>query len=274
MRLKNFVLAAMAALAITLPARADILLGFRTLNSPPANPSIAISSGLSMANTTATTGLTMNPGEIRYVAVTVRVTPTSAGPVQNFWNSVSGTTGDLNQLAVFGMSLTFNPAVADNPYIPLPMSGATLNENNSNMRIQTAGQAYSNALPGDPFSPGWRNIVGTSLGGLQTDGANNVAEIPIAAFKIVAVAPGVTNYTLSRMTLGGPPGSGGAVQQNVWTITDGATTQSMDAEVFSGGAGTFTLPVTVVPEPSSMALAGLAFAGMGYRKLRRKKVTA
>lgn len=270
MRLKNFVLAAMAALAITLPARADILLGFRTLNSPPALPTTPISSGLSMANTTATSGLTMNPGDVRYVAVTVRVTPTNAGPVQNFWNSVSGTTGDLNQLAVFGMSLTFNPAVADNPYIPLPTSGATLNENNANMRIQTAGQAYSNALPGDPFSAGWRNIVGTSLGGLQLDGANNLAEIPIAAFKIVATAPGTTNFTLSRMTLGGPPPGG--TQQQVWTITDGATTQSMDAEVFAGG--NFSLPVTVVPEPSSMALAGLAFAGMGYRKLRRKKVTA
>ena len=274
MRLKNFVLAAMAVLAITLPARADILLGFRTLNAPPALPTTPISSGLTMLNTTAIApgGLTMLPGEVRYVAVTVRVTPTAAGPVQNCWDSVSGTTGDLNQLAVFGMSLTFNPAVADNPYIPLPGSGATLNENNSNMRIQTAGQAYSNALPGDPFSAGWRNIVGTSLGGLQTDGANNVAEIPIAAFKIVATAAGSTNFTLSRMTLGGPPGSGGATQQQVWTITDGATTQSMDAEVFAGGS--FNLPVTVVPEPSSMALAGLAFAGMGYRKLRRKKVTA
>jgi hypothetical protein len=34
------------------------------------------------------------------------------------------------------------------------------------------------------------------------------------------------------------------------------------------------LPVTVVPEPSSIALAGLAVAGFGYRKLRRKTTTA
>lgn len=271
MRLKNFVLAAMAALAIAVPARAEILWSFRSLNTPPGNPTLPISASLTTSNTTAlmSNSITMNPGEIRYVAVAIQVTPTAAGPVQNFWNSISGITGDLNQLAVHGANLTFtNPAVADNPYIPLPSMGATLNENNSNLRVQAAGAAYVNALPGDPFSPGWRHIVGQTTGGLQLDGSNNLPTTVLAAFKIVAGTPGTSEFLISRLTTGGPMGT----PQNVWTVTDGAVGQSMDAEVFTAAnlAGR-TLSVTVVPEPSSMALAGLAVAGFGWRKLRRNK---
>jgi hypothetical protein len=276
MRVRNLLLVAVAALAVAMPARADLLLSFRTPNSPPTFPN-SIPAAYSEANTTAiplpnTVGLVMLPGETRYVNVALLSNATNPGPGQTFWNNQA----TMPQLATFGINMTFNGATADNPYIPLG-TPPTLAENNANLRIQAG---YGNALPGDPYPANFRQFVGLATGGLGLDGSfglldaasNPVNLVVVGTFRIVAGAPGSTDFVLSRLTTGGP----GGPAQNNWQVTDNVTSMFLDTEVFSAAHPNFSLHVTVVPEPTSMCLAGVAFAGLGwrFRKLRNKTATA
>jgi len=262
-------LAAMAAWAIVAPARADVFLSFGTIsgggpNGPPAAPTNSIPAIYSQADVTPATGLTINVGDVRYVAVSLTTNANTPGAVQNFWAS---SPGDI-QLATFGMNMTFDPTIADNPFIPSP----SLTENRSNLRIQSAGQGYSDSYPNQPYVPGYRQAVGLSTAGLGENTNFTLIggpTIPLGVFKVVGVASGTTNFTFGRLTAG----PGGAVQ-NVWQITDGVQNQFLDPEVFSALHQTFSFPVTVLPEPSSMALCGLALVGFGWRKLRRKTPVA
>jgi len=259
----------MAAWAIVAPVRADVFLTFATLNSPPTSQTNAISSALTQASVTPSTGLTMNVGDVRYVAVCLNANAVAPGAVQTFWNGTN-TQGDPNQLVGFGMNMTFDHNFADNPFIVSP----TLVENNPNLRIQAAGAGFANAYPNQPYPNDYRQHVALSTGGLTTDGNFNLAGgpgsfVPISAWKIVATAPGTTSFVFSRLT----SGPGGALQ-NTWQIPDDSTmpptNRFLDPEVFSALHQNFSFPVTVLPEPSSMALCGLAVVGFGWRKLRRK----
>jgi hypothetical protein len=263
-------LAAMAAWAIVSPARADVFLTFALVPSPPAptTPSGNISNNITQGQVTPAASLTLNVGDVRYVAVSLNTNGTGMGPVQTFWNSDPGHIG----LAGWGMNMTFDSSIADNPYIPLGSPTPTLNENNPNIRIQGAQNGYTNTYPNQPYGPGYRQHVALSTLGinLSNDPTYNMSTgqgTPITVFKVVAQAPtsGPTNVVFSRLT----DGPGGTFQ-NTWQVTDGSTNQFLDPEVFSNLHPNFSFPITVVPEPSSMALCGLALVGFGWRKLRRK----
>lgn len=267
MKVRNLLLAAVAVLATSLPARAEIILGFRTMLASEAPPAQGLGlNGLDIpdnsdplggnANTLGnpTTGLTLNPGDSAYVQVTVRATATNVGPAQMAWGSnLSGTTN--TQCVVWGVRLTISdPSVATNPFIFSP----TLSENAENFSCQSP---FGNAYPGQPFTGNFRDFAGLSVGsGISANNVTHVVnERVVFTFRILAVSPGTSTFSLSRL----PQDPAG-----VWTLISG---QRLDDEIFTQP---YVLPVTVVPEPSSIALAGLAVAGFGYRKLRRKTTTA
>jgi hypothetical protein len=265
MKVRNLLLAAVAVLATSLPARAEIILGFRTMlasEAPPAQglgingldiPDNSDFAGGTNINTLGnpTTGLTLNPGESAYVQVTVRATSTNVGPGQGTWGSLlSGSTN--TQLVVWGVRVNLsNPAVATNPFVNSP----TLTENAENFAAQSP---FGNAYPGQPFTGNFRDFVGLSVGsGIAANNATRVVnERVLFTFRVVGNTPGTANVSLSGLS------------SPTWTLIAG---QTLDSEVFNQS---YVLPVTVVPEPSSIALAGLAVAGFGYRKLRRKTTAA
>jgi hypothetical protein len=265
MKVRNLLLAAVAVLATSLPARAEIILGFRTMLPSEAPPAQGLGiNGLDIPDNSdpfggninslgnPTTGLTLNPGDSAYVQVTVRATATNVGPGQMAWGNLPNGTNNT-QLVIWGVRLTISdPSVATNPFIFSP----TLTENGENFSCQAP---FLNAYPGQPFLGNFRDFAG--LAGQSGISANNVTHVVnervVFTFRILAVAPGTSNFSVSQIP-----------QQSLWTLAGG---QTLDAEIFNQP---YVLPVTVVPEPSSIALAGLAVAGFGYRKLRRKTTTA
>jgi hypothetical protein len=266
MRVKNLLLVVVAALATTLPAKADVLLGFRLLDPlvAPVSPNDAISDSYLLSDGLPTTGLVMTPGQVQYVMMTIRSTNTNVSPAQAVWYAPF-------RLTTAGWNLTFDQNIVNNPYINVPPPGS----NDSNLFFQTpyGGDVFPQGASGYPA--GYRQAVGLSTAGIRQPGtAPNAAilvERPLAVFKVVAGGPGSTALVISPLT----SGPGGPVQQNLWEVSENvpATNQYLDNTIFNAalGHGTYSLPVTVVPEPSSMALAGLAVVGFGWRKLRRKK---
>jgi len=268
-------LGVVAALATIMPARADVFLTFNSLLSPPATPTTAIPNNLGTGNINPTplTSLTMNPGEVRYVAICLNANAVGVTPNdwQSQWNQIDPfATHPGAGLTGTGMNITFNPTVADNPMT----TGAA---QNANFRVQTAGVGYSAASlqtpPAGLRQYGTLTTDGLYLGANAVDGSNppdfSLNPTPLLVFKIVGGAAGTTNYTLSPLTQNANPN--GSVQPIFqWVDVERQTNAFGESTVFGGTHVTYQLPVTVVPEPSSMCLAGLAFAGLGYRKIRRK----
>jgi hypothetical protein len=271
MRVRNHLLVAVAALAMAMPARADLLLTFRTVNQNPATPTTNIRNDylpfptpLAPANRATNailpTGLVMNVGDIRYVVVDFTANSTNMGPNQAQWTGNYGMTQ-------YGMNMTFNGSTADNPYTPYG-TPPTQTENLPNLSQQAP---FGPAYPNQPYGPNYRQVLGLTTAPLAGNGDGTLDEACFFAFKITAVAPGTTNYVFSQYTAG--PG-GAPTPVIVLSKNVAGTDLNLDQELFSPAHPTFTLPVTVVPEPTSMCLAGMAFAGLGYRlrKLRKKTV--
>jgi hypothetical protein len=91
--------------------------------------------------------------------------------------------------------------------------------------------------------------------------------MPLFNMRFTAVAPGSTtlnlvdpNPTAADILVTGPNGA----------VMPGG--DMLDAGMFSSYVP-LNIQVVPVPEPTSMALVGMAIAGLGYRKLRRKKTT-
>lgn len=286
MRMKHLLLATVAVLATVMPARADMFFQYRILDNPPTSGSAAIPADLQNFNALGDPGGNFDPsqytsaqtsplivgvGQTKYLLVTFRKTNTAPiGTEEAFW-AANNTTYRLKS---FGMNMTFDPSFINNPYIPLG-TPPNLNENLSNIATQTP---YGVIYPNQPYPANYRQVAAaTGAGGLAPNGSGTIggtAGAPFFAFKIVGVAPtpdqiNGTPITFSQYTTGP-----GGTSTPLWEISNDVAGQShyLDSEVFGGAHPTFSFNVVVpTPEPSSMCLAGIAFAGLGWRKLRRKK---
>jgi hypothetical protein len=272
MRVRLFVLAAVAALATVTPARADLVLEFVEVASLTAP----------LSSAPALTSLTMNPSDVRFIQVVLRDTvgpgngapgtPLPAGPSGTQGQPTWSTNGNDATIAgpgsvglgAFFIQLNSIAGVAENLANPGnsrlvdPISFGTLSSGTSPPTFTRIGGALNfESEPGPTPDP-------TS------------SRIGLANFRIVAQGPGNGNLTiqdpnpaptnqttavLRNSDFGGSPFAGDVV--------------GIDDLLFGvGGTTIYALPVTVTPEPSSFVLGGLALAGLGYRKLRRRKVVA
>jgi hypothetical protein len=279
MRSKLFILAFAAMVTATVPAQAVLTLewwsGPSAANSLNATTSGSPSSLIGLRNYSFTSAgiakivapINLNVGESRIISLVLRDTDAGAG-----------FTFDAFGLQTYAVSFGYAPGVLEgtrdtngNDNIATTVTvgnqggnsaGSATNPGNSqdNAPFAVANFDASHFTVGNLFFP---VFAGFDEGGLGTNMLYKLANIVITG-----AGNGAGNLTMSKPTT--PPPTFGS--------TDGPNIVSYDSEVWGvGGTTVYSLPFTVVPEPSSMILAGMAVTGLGVRlrrKFRRETTTA
>jgi len=253
------VLAAVAALATVGSARAALILEYVEVASTTAV----------LSNGPALTSLTMDPGTTRFIQVVMRDTtgPGNGGPPGTVaWQTNGGNAGpgSLGLGAFFvrfdGIPLVAvnpSPTVATNARLVDPINyGTVTSGTNPPTFTRLGGLLNFGSEPGLTPDPAAQNRIGLfnlRITALAAGAGTFTLRDPNPA------PTSVDNALLQDADLGGSPNPG--------------TIVGIDNLLFGAGFNlTYDLPVVVTPEPTSMTLAGLALAGLGYRKLRRKTV--
>lgn len=266
MHVKVFALAFIAALTTVGPVRADIILGYAVSSFVPAVPGTMFppasqipangALGQPIVGNSPLNPLTFSPGETKFIQVTIEANANAPfTPAQHAWDNAN-----LNGFVSFGFLLSYPPAIVSQPVVIPTSSNMSINRPNANAQLPF--------VVGHPNTFQGYNMGGTAITGLsQGDGIDSTAGIlpttVIATMKFVAT----TNV-----------GIGVAYMDEVFGITipgfflaDGT---NLEPTIFSPAHNGFPLYIQVIPEPSSIALAGLAIAGMCWRKLPRKTADA
>lgn len=227
------------------PAKADIILSYHlsAFNGPAGAP---IPSNMALGP--EINSLTIAVGEVKYIQVAIEGTAPALGAQAN-WTGA-------NSMFAFGIQMNYPASLISQPFI-IPLS-PFFDQNYHNARSQQ---------PFDTFHPsmflGYNNgatvNLGTSLPGLATTGGILAPRV-LSTFKFVGTAIGD-----GQLTITDPQPLATAVNFILQDSTD------LDPIVFDIAHANYPLPFTVIPTPeaSSLALAGLAAATFGWRRLRR-----
>jgi hypothetical protein len=264
MRVRHLVLAAVAAVAAVSPARAALVLDYVLVP--------AITSGATPGAALNGTTLTLVPGTDVFLQIALRDT-TGAGPnggqppgtVPWQTNGGAGGAGSLI-LGAFFVQFDSVPGVAVNP------------SPTSNLNARLVGGDYASLTAGTN-PPTFTRFGGLIQGGSESDVATvpdplNQNRIALFNLRISALAPGSGTFHL-RDPNPTPASADNATLANSNPGNNDGTLATIDDLLFGPAfTNTFDLNVVVTPEPTSLALCGMALAGLGYRKLRRKKVSA
>jgi hypothetical protein len=279
MRFKLFLLVAVAALATAMPARATIVLEWHFNSTPNTNYNVT-------PNPDQGPGGSNEFGDYPTNAVVGPAVPGNNLGVLNAGQTVFLQVV-LHQIDNVGPNVfTFNGPGTQGTQINVPpgnpggggLIGYGVRIDNSAPTLATHVQPSANSV----------NTRGTNLYGFNGNGASIVPTTGGGSLPAGSVAPftiirDVTTqdwfnsdgfyplFNFRFQAAASPAGGSGTL-----TFADpsgGAdigsqATPNMDAAIFANAPA---LTFSVVPEPSSMVLAGLGLAGLGYR-LRRKKV--
>jgi len=293
MRVRNLALAFVAAAAMTLPARADVILTYHlsSFNPPTNGDTLATGSqipsndtlGPAISGNSVGNPLMFMPNETKYIQIAIQVNsnpPLSVnGQNQNAWGNPSGTgPNSANNAGVtlssFGFEFRYPVSLVINPFTP--PATPLLNQNNTNARAESGPQPDGTS-PGYVFAQGHPtsftnyNMGGTVIGGLDTGTGLGTATNGLLPDTIIAVM---------KVRAGNTPGTGTIQLFDPNSAPTAASfglldNTNLDDIIFAPGHNNFPLFISVaVPEPSSMCLVGLAVAGFGWRKLRRKAKVA
>jgi len=249
------VLAAVAVVAAALPARADLVLEFIEVGAINAPASTG----------PALTSLNMEPGTTRFLQIALRDTTGNTVAWSLNGNDANPAGPGSLGLASFLLRFTGLPGIAENP---APTAG--------NVNARLVDQINYGPLFAGTSPPAFTNFGGLlqfgSEPGAVPDPANQ-NRIALFNLRVNAIGAGAGAFTLSDSNPAPSSIENSTIRDaDLGGVPNPGTIEGIDQLIFGpGSANVFSLPVTVVPEPSSMALAGLALAGFGYRKLRRKK---
>ncbi len=258
MNVKKVTLGCIVAFASVVPLRADVILTYRLSsfvpNVPgdvqPADP-IPDSDPLGAP---ITGPLVIPLGSERYIQVCIIGTAPPPMQTQNpqlLWNG-------SNRMITFAFAFNYPSGVLAQPYVPLQIPFLDDNLSNANAQLPFA-VGHPNTFPS--YNMGQTAITGvTLLSGIQgTSGV--VSERVIATLKVRGATTGTGMITLTDLNLS-PTEAGFGL----------AGGQNLDNFIFAPAHNNFPLAVQVIPapEPSSMALAGVALAGIGWRKWRQR----
>jgi hypothetical protein len=253
------VLAAAAALAVALPARAALVLEFIQVASTTEGPS----SGPALTGT-----LTLNPGDVVFLQVALRDTlgsgPNVGQPGTVPWQTNGGLAGpgSVGLGAFFirfdglpGVAVNPSPTIATNARLVNPIDYGTVTAGTSPPTFTRIGGLLNfGSEPGAVPDPANQNRIALFNLRVQAIGQGS------GVFRLRDPNPAPTsvdNAILSDSDLGGSPNAG--------------TISGIDDLLFGASfTNTYDLPIVVTPEPTSLAFAGLALAGLGVRKFRRK----
>jgi hypothetical protein len=284
MRSKFFMLACAAMLTATVPAQAVLTLewwsgptqasAFNATTSGTPSSLVGlrnynfVNSGGNSGIAKLTGPLNMNVGDSRIISLVLRDTDVGSGFTLDQWG-----------LQTYAVSFGYMPGVlegfrdtngGDGMATTVTVgnqggnnNGSATNPGNSQENAPFAVSNFdaSHFTVGNLFFP---VFSGFDEGGNGTDNLYKLANI-----LVTATGPGAGALTMSKPTT--PPPTFGSTDNQPAIV-------SYDSEVWGVSGNTvYSLPFTVVPEPSSMVLAGLAVSGLGYRlrrKFRGEKATA
>lgn len=303
MRLRTLVLAACAAVAMAMPSQAQVP---TTLNYEWHLISVTTTpnTGATGMGATARTNVALapnhfqlnplNPGDIVYLQLMIRDThPMGKTYNWGFGNGVYPPVNPFNGTGfstvggrVVGSAGVFQPAgtgsgnarftapidselAGPNPTpganYPLPDGdftgvGAVPYSGIQQFVAENATTVTFNGTSGITDGNPWENGEFPRLRGASTEYL-----MPVINMRFNAIAAG--SGTLQLLDLF-PTNDNGVSTDGALPGVPGG--DMLDSQMF----GSYVpLQITVVPEPTSMTLVGMALAGLGYRKLRRKKTT-
>jgi hypothetical protein len=299
MRLRNLVLAALAVVGGTTSARADLVLEFI--------PVASITSNGSTAPAVTSVNLTAGPTTPLFIQVALRdtnygntfpgtgssipatgayPTPTWADPNNDPWPANTQEFGLVQHFTriqnVLNIGQPTNMAQA-NIQPPNPDSTTDGQFGNANLRLVGGTSLPSSFIAGGSNAPLFSDFGGLSssgfllpnliyggLGATPTGALNG--RVPLFNFRLEAPNALASGNEFIRL-FDRSPDADFTVLRAGQNSADLANYITLDSTIFSAAHPNFNLSVNIipVPEPTSMALCGLALGGLVYRKLRRKK---
>ena len=263
MNARQLLLGLATMVAVSLPVRASLVLEYIQVNSINA----------SLSNGPALTSLVMTSGQSYFLQVVLRDTlgsgPEFGQPSTVPWNTNGGLAGPGSLgLGFFFVQIDAVPFVAvvpnsflGNAQLISATYGSISGGSGPPVLTQIGGIVNAGYEPGDVPDPTHQNRIG------------------LFNFRINALANGSGTFHLRDPNpLSAQVDNALLIDADLNLDPNPGTLQPIDTLLFSD-TGTFPttktydLPITVVPEPSSMMLASMAAVGFGWRKLRRKTTT-